>query len=76
MLRKLQLRALHVKKIFNKGELTKFNESFLGGTNATYIENLYNNWIDDPKSVHASWDAYFRNEARDMDGEQSFITPN
>jgi 2-oxoglutarate dehydrogenase E1 component len=66
MLRKLNLRNLTFKKVFFSGEISKFSDSFMSGTNATYIENLYNNWLVNPKSVPASWDAYFHNEAKDL----------
>ena len=69
MLRNLNLKSLNVKKVFSNGELKRFNESFLGATNANYLEKLYLEWQEDPKSVHASWDAYFTNEARDMAGD-------
>lgn len=28
-------------------------ESFLNGSSSTYIEEMYNRWTEDPKSVHA-----------------------
>ncbi len=49
MLRKFKVRSLNFKKSFFSGELNKFCESFLGATNATYIENLYSKWLEDPK---------------------------
>ncbi|XP_026471313.1 2-oxoglutarate dehydrogenase, mitochondrial-like [Ctenocephalides felis] len=39
------------------------DESFLSGTSGTYVEDMYNSWLQDPKSVHVSWDSYFRNSA-------------
>ncbi|KAG5892467.1 hypothetical protein JTB14_017432 [Gonioctena quinquepunctata] len=39
-------------------------ESFLSGTSAQYVEDMYNAWLADPKSVHVSWDSYFRNSAQ------------
>jgi len=38
-------------------------ESFLSGTSGAYVEDMYEAWAHDPKSVHASWDAYFRGGA-------------
>ena len=35
-------------------------ESFLNGTSATYVEEMYEVWKADPSSVHKSWDAFFR----------------
>ncbi|ETN77778.1 oxoglutarate dehydrogenase (succinyl-transferring), E1 component [Necator americanus] len=36
-------------------------EPFMNATSSIYIEQMYDAWRADPKSVHASWDAYFRN---------------
>src|SRR5882757_9974265 len=33
--------------------------SFLNGTNAAYVEQLYAAWLSDPASVDAGWQAYF-----------------
>ncbi|KAI3388305.1 hypothetical protein SNEBB_006547 [Seison nebaliae] len=38
----------------------KKNDSFLNGTNSVYMEMMYESWLEDPSSVHKSWDAYFR----------------
>jgi len=38
-------------------------ESYLSGTSGSYMEDMYEAWCYDPKSVHASWDAYFRGGA-------------
>ena len=35
-------------------------ESFLSGSSSIYVEEMYESWRADPKSVHKSWDAYFR----------------
>lgn len=36
------------------------SESFLRGSSATYIEEMFLAWKNDPSSVHKSWDVYFR----------------
>ena len=36
------------------------SEAFLNGSSTAYIEEIYNAWLSDPKSVHKSWDIYFR----------------
>ncbi|XP_013141239.1 PREDICTED: 2-oxoglutarate dehydrogenase, mitochondrial isoform X2 [Papilio polytes] len=36
-------------------------EPFLNGSSSAYVETMYNAWLSDPNSVHASWDAFFRN---------------
>ena len=35
-------------------------EPFLSGSSSIYVEEMYESWRADPKSVHKSWDAYFR----------------
>ncbi|XP_055629734.1 2-oxoglutarate dehydrogenase complex component E1 isoform X2 [Toxorhynchites rutilus septentrionalis] len=40
-------------------------EPFLNGSSSNYIDDMYNAWLRDPASVHASWDAYFRNNSYD-----------
>eukprot|EP00096_Caligus_rogercresseyi_P002084 TRINITY_DN1387_c0_g2_i2.p1 TRINITY_DN1387_c0_g2~~TRINITY_DN1387_c0_g2_i2.p1 ORF type:complete len:1006 (-),score=256.82 TRINITY_DN1387_c0_g2_i2:757-3774(-) len=40
--------------------IVKVEESYLNGNSSTYIEEMYEAWAREPKSVHASWDAYFR----------------
>lgn len=36
-------------------------EPFLNGSSSGYLESMYNSWVEDPKSVHVSWGAYFAN---------------
>nr|KAF6419081.1 oxoglutarate dehydrogenase [Rousettus aegyptiacus] len=36
-------------------------EPFLSGTSGSYVEEMYYAWLEDPKSVHKSWDIFFRN---------------
>lgn len=36
-------------------------EPFLNGSSSGYLESMYNSWVEDPKSVHVSWDAFFAN---------------
>ncbi|KAK2497341.1 hypothetical protein MC885_007621 [Smutsia gigantea] len=36
-------------------------EPFLSGTSSNYVEEMYYAWLDNPKSVHKSWDIFFRN---------------
>ncbi|XP_043254351.1 2-oxoglutarate dehydrogenase, mitochondrial isoform X4 [Colletes gigas] len=35
-------------------------EPFLNGSSSSYVEEMYNAWLQDPQSVHVSWDAFFR----------------
>ncbi|XP_044750201.1 2-oxoglutarate dehydrogenase, mitochondrial isoform X5 [Coccinella septempunctata] len=46
-------------------------EPFLNGSSATYVEDMYNAWLADPSSVHASWDSFFRNSASGGVGYQA-----
>lgn len=39
-------------------------EPFLNGSSSQYVEDMYNAWLADPNSVHASWDSFFRNSAQ------------
>ncbi|RCK56271.1 2-oxoglutarate dehydrogenase, mitochondrial [Candida viswanathii] len=40
-------------------------DSFLLGNNSNYVDEMYNAWRQDPSSVHASWNAYFKNIEKD-----------
>ncbi|XP_058465185.1 2-oxoglutarate dehydrogenase complex component E1-like isoform X2 [Malaya genurostris] len=40
-------------------------EPFLNGSSSNYIDDMYSAWLNNPASVHASWDAYFRNNSYD-----------
>lgn len=40
---------------------TVSNEPFLNGSSSSYVELMYNAWLQDPTSVHVSWDSFFRN---------------
>ncbi|XP_076639304.1 oxoglutarate dehydrogenase Nc73EF isoform X1 [Colletes latitarsis] len=35
-------------------------EPFLNGSSSSYVEEMYNAWLQDPQSVHVSWDSFFR----------------
>ncbi|XP_017790798.1 PREDICTED: 2-oxoglutarate dehydrogenase, mitochondrial isoform X1 [Habropoda laboriosa] len=35
-------------------------EPFLNGSSSSYVEEMYNAWLQDPHSVHVSWDSFFR----------------
>ncbi|KAK2071497.1 hypothetical protein P8C59_005916 [Phyllachora maydis] len=52
------------------------NDNFLSGNAANYIDEMYMQWKRDPKSVHVSWQVYFRNmESGDMPISQAFTPP-
>ncbi|ESO00011.1 hypothetical protein HELRODRAFT_192693 [Helobdella robusta] len=46
---------------FNRPKATVAQEPFLNGSSSSYIEEMYNAWLENPKSVHKSWDIYFKN---------------
>lgn len=52
-------RVLSTSNLISQQEKQK-TEAFLNGSSATYIEEIYQAWVADPKSVHKSWDIYFR----------------
>jgi 2-oxoglutarate dehydrogenase E1 component len=43
--------------------LRQLSETFLSGTSANYVEEMWEAWRSDPKSVHVSWATYFQNVA-------------
>uniref|UniRef100_A0A4W5RTR3 2-oxoglutarate dehydrogenase complex component E1 n=1 Tax=Hucho hucho TaxID=62062 RepID=A0A4W5RTR3_9TELE len=36
-------------------------EPFLNGTSSNYVKEMYYAWLENPRSVHKSWDIFFRN---------------
>eukprot|EP00743_Colponemidia_sp_Colp-15_P001287 GILK01001410.1.p1 GENE.GILK01001410.1~~GILK01001410.1.p1 ORF type:complete len:1010 (+),score=194.22 GILK01001410.1:51-3080(+) len=51
------------------------NDSLLSGTSATYIDQMFEAWSQNPAKVHASWDAYFRNLQAGISPGQAFQDP-
>ncbi|KUI73643.1 2-oxoglutarate dehydrogenase, mitochondrial [Cytospora mali] len=52
------------------------NDNFLQGENANYIDEMYIQYKQDPKSVHVSWQVYFKNmESGNMPISQAFQPP-
>ena len=51
------------------------NDAFANGTNAYYAEEMYRHWKQDPKSVHASWDAYFSGMDKGLPSASAFQPP-
>ncbi|KAI9105905.1 thiamine diphosphate-binding protein [Phlyctochytrium arcticum] len=50
------------------------SEDFLNGPSGGYVEEMYTAWEKDPKSVHLSWQVYFRNLAEN--GQRpAFVAP-
>ena len=51
------------------------NDPFANGTNAIYAEEMYKCWREDPKSVHASWAAYFGAMDKGVRSQDAFTPP-
>lgn len=51
------------------------NDIFANGTNTYYAEEMYRHWRQDPSSVHASWDAYFRGLDKGLPSSSAFKPP-
>jgi 2-oxoglutarate dehydrogenase E1 component len=52
------------------------NDNFLSGNTANYIDEMYLSWREDPKSVHVSWQVYFKNvESGEMPVSRAFTPP-
>lgn len=50
-------------------------ESFLNGSSSAYVEEMYNSWLEDPKSVHKSWDVFFRNTSNGAEPGAAYTSP-
>ncbi|XP_066991087.1 2-oxoglutarate dehydrogenase complex component E1 isoform X4 [Anabrus simplex] len=50
-------------------------EPFLNGSSSAYVEDMYNAWLADPKSVHVSWDTFFRNSSAGAAPGQAYQPP-
>lgn len=45
--------------------LATATDTFLQGNDANYVDEMYQQWRQDPASVHSSWNAYFTNIEKD-----------
>ncbi|KAI8873262.1 hypothetical protein GQ42DRAFT_109403, partial [Ramicandelaber brevisporus] len=50
-------------------------DTFMDGTAATYVEEMYAAWRNDPSSVHASWNAYFKGVNSGVKPGDAFAAP-
>lgn len=50
-------------------------DTFALSNNSNYIEEMYEAWRQDPKSVHVSWDAYFKNLDAGVSPSAAFSAP-
>uniref|UniRef100_A0AC34G7T8 2-oxoglutarate dehydrogenase E1 component N-terminal domain-containing protein n=1 Tax=Panagrolaimus sp. ES5 TaxID=591445 RepID=A0AC34G7T8_9BILA len=51
------------------------SEGFMNGPSRIYIEKMYESWLNDPNSVHKSWDAYFSNVEAGASPGEAFQAP-
>ncbi|XP_067014248.1 2-oxoglutarate dehydrogenase complex component E1 isoform X2 [Anabrus simplex] len=59
-------------QIYRWGNSYSAQESFLSGTAASYLESMYNLWLEDPSKVHPSWDEFFKKVAQDTKSGQMY----
>ena len=57
MLKNLSQRTRFLSKVSKEFS----SDSFMTGNSAIYVEQMYQKWLENRGSVHASWDAYFSN---------------
>lgn len=50
-------------------------DTFLHGNSASYMEEMYHSWKDDPASVHLSWQVYFKNLDNGLPSEKAYQAP-
>jgi len=53
----------------------ELSESFLDGTSSSYIEDMYNSWKKDPKSVHSSWASFFSSAEGGAAVGEAYMSP-
>ncbi|CAG9785174.1 unnamed protein product [Diatraea saccharalis] len=59
----------------NRWKSSTAAEPFLNGSSSAYVETMYNAWLTDPNSVHASWDAFFRNATAGAQPGAAYTSP-
>ncbi|KAM7249786.1 hypothetical protein ACFE04_019805 [Oxalis oulophora] len=50
-------------------------DPFLNGSSSSYVEEMYNAWLENPKSVHKSWDTFFRSSAAGLSPGLAYQSP-
>ena len=50
------------------------SSTFLNGSSAAYVDGMWARWKQDPESVHASWDTYFRAVDAGASPETAFVS--
>lgn len=71
--KRLQKKALPALVNASMRSMLSSTESFMNGNSVGYIERMYDEWKQDPKKVHVSWDAYFTNLAKGV--SPAFVCP-
>jgi len=67
---------LAIFSVPNRKYVTKVSkEPFLNGNSSVYVEEMYLAWKKDPKSVHRSWDAFFRASAAGLEPGLAYQSP-
>eukprot|EP01133_Synstelium_polycarpum_P018065 gene18065-21582_t len=51
------------------------SESFLDGTSASYIEDMYQAWKANPESVHKSWGSFFQSADYGVPTGEAYMSP-
>lgn len=57
---KLSVQKTNISRRNYASSELELSESFLNGTTAAYVEDMFVAWKQDPSSVHASWASYFK----------------
>jgi 2-oxoglutarate dehydrogenase E1 component len=50
-------------------------DSFMNGTSASYLEEMFEAWQANPTSVHKSWDTYFRQLSAGVPPSKAYVAP-
>nr|CAB3264555.1 2-oxoglutarate dehydrogenase-like, mitochondrial [Phallusia mammillata] len=61
--------------IHNQAAAAAKAEPFINGSNAIYVEDMYESWLKDPSSVHQSWNSYFRSVNAGVPPGQAYQSP-
>ncbi|VDC00190.1 unnamed protein product [Peniophora sp. CBMAI 1063] len=69
-----QVRRLPYRQAVRTLATANAQDRFANGTNAYYAEEMFRAWKEDPKSVHVSWDAYFKGLDKGL-GAGAFAAP-
>ena len=70
-------KTISAHKPIHRNILSKFcaKTNFLAGDNAIFVDEMYSIWLEDPNSVHPSWDQYFNNVEAGEDPNSAYFLP-